>query len=138
MRRKAVIIVLLLSLALLFGCPAKNGGTVTGSGTVLTGAETTKSVAEDILYYARVYYNLGKINEAQFKSVKDAYDVLYVVQNQMIDARIAYLKMPSDATADQKYRLAIAQVASAQAALVQLATQFGILTGDAPAIPIRK
>lgn len=137
MRKRNLLIALLLMMVLIAGCPATNG-TVTGGQQFLQTAETTKTVAEDTLYYARVYYNLGKINESQFKSVKDAYDILYVLQNQMIDARIAYLKMPTDATADQKYRALMGQVMVASQKLFILAAQLGIVQGTIPEIPFRK
>lgn len=132
--RVSIAVALLFILAMLVGCPASQNGSTTGT-QILTTAETTKTLAEDILFYTRVYYNLGKINEAQFKSVKDAYDALYVVQNQMIDARIAYLKLPTDASNEEKYRMAMAQMAVAQLRLLQLAQQLGIFKGDVPVIP---
>ncbi len=135
MFKKVFIAIVLLSLFfVLVGCPFTRDNTGAGPSVVTT-AETTKTLAEDILFYSRVYYNLGKINEAQFKSVRDAYDVLYVVQNQMIDARIAYLKLPTDATTEEKYRMAMAQMAVAQLRLLQLAQQLGIFKGEVPIIP---
>ena len=137
--RKRVLIAVLLMVMLIAACPASQTGTATSGQNFLTTAETTKTVAEDTLYYARVYYNLGKINEAQFKSVKDAYDILYLVQSQLIDARIAYLKVPTDATADQKYRALMAEVMLAQQKLVLLAFKLGIVGDEKPPeIPIRK
>ena len=136
--KKCIVILMLLSL-LVVGCPASQTGTTATTGeNVLASAETTKTVAEDAMYYARVYYNLGKINETQFKSIKDAYDVLYLLQNQMIDARLAYLKMPQDATADQKYRVLMGQVMLAQQKLFLLAFQLGIVKEEVPVIPIRQ
>lgn len=136
------VIVALLLLLVLVGCATPNGKTpatpATPGQSILPTAEQTKTVAEDAMYYARVYYNLGKINEAQFKSIKDAYDALYVVQNQMIDARIAYLKLPTDASADEKFRFLMGQVMLAQQKLFLLAFQLGIVKEQVPVIPIRQ
>jgi hypothetical protein len=135
--RVSVVVALLVLFALLMGCPANQTGTSKPGDSILVSAEMTKTVAEDTLYYARVYYNLGKINEAQFKSVKDAYDILYVAQGQMIDARIAFLQMPTDATKEQKYKAMMAQVMIAQQKLIQLAFQLGIVKEEGTVIPIR-
>jgi hypothetical protein len=131
MLRKSLYLNLLFVVILcVLACPA-------GQNSFVQTAETTKTVAEDIMYYARVYQNLGKITDTQFLDVKKSYDLLYVAQNQMIDARIAYLKLPSDATAEQKYRQGMTQVVLATQALTQLALKYGIVSGTIPNVPIR-
>jgi len=107
----------------------------------LTTVMETKVAAEDALYYARAYYNAGRLSEQQFNSVRQAYDALYVVQNSAIDARIAYLKMPADATAEQKYKVALAQVTQAAMKFTEIALALGLINQGQtidPAIPIRQ
>jgi hypothetical protein len=100
----------------------------------------TKVAAEDALYYARAYYNTGRLSETQFNTVRAAYDALYVVQNKAIDARIAYLKLPSDPTTAQKYKFAQEQVIQAALAFTQIAIQLGVIEEgqSIEPIPIRK
>lgn len=137
--RRLLIAALLLMVLCIAACPAsQTGTTATAAESILPAAEQAKTVAEDAMYYARVYYNLKKITPEQFKAIKDAYDTLYVVQNQMIDARIAYLKLPTDATADQKYRTLMGQVMIAQQKLFLLAFQLGIVKEQVPTIPLRQ
>lgn len=107
----------------------------------LTTAMETKVAAEDALYYARAYYNAGRLTESQFNAVKQAYDALWVVQNSAIDARIVYLKMPADATAEQKYKVAMSQVMQATARFTEMALALGLINQGQtidPAIPIRQ
>jgi len=125
---------LVLLLALLFLCSCAGGN------EVLVSTQTTKTVAEDVLFYARVAQNMGKISEAQFNDVKKAYEIVRVSQNQLIDARIAYLKLPSDATADQKYQLALQQTLTAMQNLTLMAYSLGIVKdgGQPVNVPIRR
>jgi hypothetical protein len=131
-KRVSLIVALLMMVMLLAACPASQ----TGTPTVLQASELTKSVAEDILYYARVYYNLGKLNQAQFDSVVKAYDTLREAQIVMVNARIAYITTPADATAEQKYRAAMTAVLASMQQLINISNQLG-LSDPSQAIPIR-
>ena len=134
MKRKliAALVAIILCLIALFGCGENKPFLVTVSETKVT--------AEDALYYARVYYNNGRLSESQFQAVRQAYDALYIVQNSAIDARIAYLKMPNDATAEQKYRVAMAQVTQAAAKFTELAVTLGLIQAgqSIEPVPIRQ
>jgi hypothetical protein len=101
---------------------------------------TTKTVAEDTLYYSRVAYNLGKLSEAQFNDIRKAYDTLAVSQNSLIDAKKELLLLPNDATAEQRYKVALSIAATASVNLTNLAVKYGILQdgGEVIEIPIRK
>jgi hypothetical protein len=133
-KRFSLIAVLLLMVAVLAACPASQTGT---GMTPLQASELTKSVAEDILYYSRVYYNLGKINQAQFDSVVKAYDTLREAQIIMVNARIAYITTPADATVEQKYRAAMTSVLASMQNLINLSNQLG-LSDPGEVVPIRK
>lgn len=133
-KRGSIVVLLLLALFFVWGCPASQ----VGSGmTPLQASELTKSVAEDILYYARVYYNLGKINQAQFDSIVKAYDTLREAQIIMVNARIAYITTPADATVEQKYRAAMTSVLASMQNLINLSNQLG-LSDPGQVVPLRK
>jgi hypothetical protein len=132
-KRSSLIVTLLVMVMLLSACPASQTGPST---TVLQSSELTKSVAEDILYYARVYYNLGKLNQAQFDSVVKAYDTLRNAQIIMVNARIAYITTPADATAEQKYRAAMTGVMASMQQLIAISNQLG-LSDPGDVVPIR-
>lgn len=131
MRKRVSIIIMVVVLATLLGCPASQ------APNVVQTAEMTKTVAEDVLYYARVYYNLGKINQAQFDSVVKAYDTLREAQNLMIDARVAYLATPKDATAEQKYRATMTAVLNSMQSLISLSNSLG-LSNPSVSVPVIK
>jgi hypothetical protein len=131
-KRSIIIGLLLMIVVMLIGCPAGQQ-----TMTSLQASELTKSVAEDVLYYARVYYNLGKINEAQFNSVVKAYDTLRDTQIIMVNARIAYITTPADATAEQKYRAAMTGVMASMQQLISLSNSLGLSDGG-EVVPIRK
>ena len=133
-RKYFAALVALIMIAMALGCAS-------GNKPFLTTAMETKVAAEDALYYARAFYNAGRLSEQQFNSVRQAYDALYVVQNSAIDARIAYLKMPADATAEQKYKVALAQVTQAALKFTEIALALGLINQGQtidPAIPIRQ
>ena len=121
------VLMMLMVAALLMGCAANQ-------------LMTTKTVAEDTLYYSRVAYNLGEISEVKFNDIRKAYDTLQVAQNSLIDAKKELLLMPNDATADQKYKVALSIAATASVNLTNLAIKYGILkgSGEVIEIPIRK
>lgn len=115
----AVVFAILIAMV---GCAA--------GGPAATGTATTKTVAEDILFYARVYQNAGKITDTQFAEIQKAYDSLKVAQDIFIDTRVAYLKMPTDITAEQKYQQNLQLVLRASTQLIMLAYKVGLVKDD--------
>jgi hypothetical protein len=127
MKRKYIAAIVAILMLLCIGCAANQ-------------LMTTKTVAEDTLYYSRVAYNLGQISATQFNDIQKTYDTLRVAQNSLIDAKKELLLMPNDATADQKYKVALSIAATASVNLTTLAIKYGILKdgGEVIEIPIRK
>ena len=132
MKRKTVLILLVLCLMVTFGCSEK--------GSFLITMKETKVTAEEALYYSRVAYNKGKLSETQFTEIRKTYDVLRELQHSAIDARIEYLKLPDNATAEAKYLLAQKQVVEFARKFTLLAISLGILAEgqEIDPIPIRK
>lgn len=133
-KRVSIALLVVLAVLMFTACPGTQNQYVTSTAT-------TKTVAEDILFYARVYQNMGKISAAQFEEVRKAYEAVRSAQDTFIDARIAYLKAPADATAEQQFQRNLSIVLQAMQRLTLLAYNLGLVKdgggGIVQPIPIR-
>ena len=116
--RKAVALIIIGSF-LLAAC----GGTV-----VLKSAQVTKATAEAALTEAVAMKQSGTITPDQFAEVKKAYDALKVAQGVLIDARIAYLKSPTQ-DIQAAVDAAVSALAAASGKLVDIARTYKIGEG---------
>ncbi len=88
--------------------------------------ETNKTIAEEILFEARILMNKGEITEQDFNLIKSIYEKLRDGQNVVIDARLGMLKYDT-AEAEEKYRVAVAEIDRLLRELIQLAQKYHLL-----------
>ena len=94
MLRRIRVAPVLLLLLFLTACPA----TVPTTPTTTTQIMLSQTAAEGILYDARVALNKGLIKQALYDQIKAGYNLWSIAQNAAIDARVAYLKSPTQTT----------------------------------------